>query len=377
MTWSFSIEEYCLLAALAVMLLSELYFYIRYIGGVLYVCEPEGEVQFPPVSVVVCARNEVDNLDMYLHRLLSQDYPEYEVIVVDDGSEDGSNEVIEAYIRQDKKIRKTFVPKDARLYSTKKLGLTLAAKAARYDYLLLTDADCCPESKYWIRSMMTGFASPEKEIVLGYGAYFREPGLLNTIIRFDTLFNGLHFLGAAVARRPYMGVGRNLAYKKELFFSSGGFAPLMTERSGDDDLLVNRVATRTNTAVVVSTDSVTWSLANTSLKDWLQQKRRHLSVSPRYTAGSKTRLTLEPLLRALFYGLLIAIAVLMGVRGWIIAASAYVLRLFVQLLMLNLGARKLGQPAVLLEVVWLDICLPLLSLYMLSTQPFYKKNMRW
>lgn len=377
MSFELSIIEYCLLGALGFVLLIELYFYIRYIGGVLYVHKPSAEVPTPPVTVIVCARNEFANLEHYLQALLSQDYPEYEVVVVDDGSEDGSREVIEAYMRQDARLRMTFVPREARMYSTKKLGLTLAAKAAKYDYLLLTDADCRPESKNWIRTMMAGFAQPGKEIVLGYGAYFWEPGVLNTIIRFDTLFNGLHYLGAAVARHPYMGVGRNLAYRKDMFFSSGGFSHLMTERSGDDDLLVNHAANRNNTAVVVEPDSVTWSLANTRLKDWLQQKRRHISVSPRYSMLSKFRLAIEPMMRAFFYLLLIAVALFMGPQGWIAAAAAYLLRLFVQLLMLNLGARKLNQPAIRLEIIWLDIFLPLLSLYMLLTQPLFRKNMRW
>lgn len=374
-----SILEYVLYGALAFMLLIQLYFFLRYLAGVLYVRRQNVQPadNEPGVTVVVCARNEAEHLEYFLQSLLTQDYPTYEVIVVDDGSEDASRVVIENYQHQDSRLRMTFVPRGARMKSTKKLALTLAAKAAKYNILLLTDADCRPESNQWIRAMVQGFNDPKTEIVLGYGAYFREPGFLNRVIRFDTLFNGLHYLGAAISHAPYMGVGRNLAYRRDTFFTTGGFSRLMTERAGDDDLFVNRVANRINTTVVVSPESITWSLTKKTWKDWLQQKRRHLSVSPRYKFSSKFRLGLEPLSRGCFYGLLIAIAVLLGPLGWMVAAGAYVLRLALQWLILNLAARRLHQSRVGLELIVCDIMLPLISLYMLLTQPLFKKNMRW
>lgn len=383
MSIDLSILEYCLYGALLLVLLYQLYFALRYLGGILYRRRKKptqdaesSSAEYPGVSVVVCARNEQENLDAYLQSLLTQDYPNYEVIVVDDGSEDESAHVIESYVQQDKRLRRTFVPRNANVGSTKKLGLTLAAKASQYDYLLLTDADCRPESKHWVSAMMAGFEKPETDIVLGYGAYFPRHSALNRMIRLDTLFNGLHYLGAAATHRPYMGVGRNLAYKKSTFFSSGGFTHHMTVRSGDDDLLVNSIATRCNTAVVATPESVTWSLPKTSLVEWLQQKRRHVSVSPRYRLSSKLHLGFEPLTRAVFYALIIAIAVLCGPLGWLIAASAYVLRMALLLLMLNLGAARLAQPRVGLELLLHDIFLPLLSLYMLLTAPLHKST-RW
>ena len=124
---------------------------------------------------------------------------------------------------------------------------------------------------------------------------------LNRLVQFDTLFNGLHYLGTALCGHPYMGVGRNLAYKKSLFFESGGFSHLMTTRAGDDDLFVNHVATRTNTSVVISRESLTWSPSKRTFKEWWQQKRRHLSVSPQYRTSTKCRLAFEPLTRGMFY----------------------------------------------------------------------------
>jgi cellulose synthase/poly-beta-1,6-N-acetylglucosamine synthase-like glycosyltransferase len=352
----------------------------------------------PGVSVLVCAHNEAYNLSAYLYALLSQDYPQYEVIVVDDGSEDKTREVIESYMVQDKRLRLTFVPKEARVRSTKKLALTLAAKAAQYDYLLLTDADCTPESTHWISEMMRGFGlSTEnreltthdsllntKEIVLGFGAYFYEKGFVNRLVRYDTLFNGLHYLSAAAHGHPYMGVGRNLAYKKELFFKTGGFKKMMNNRAGDDDLFVNHVATGKNTAVVCSRESITWSPAKTTLREWWQQKRRHLSVSHDYRWGTKIRLALEPMSRGLFYALVLALLAAFGCQPIIgtplsilaaLALGLFLLRWIIQAIVINLSAKRMGLHGFnMFTILGMDILLPLVSLYMLSVP---KKQVKW
>ena len=338
----------------------------------------------PGVSVLVCAHNEAYNLSAYLYALLSQDYPTYEVIVVDDGSEDKTREVIESYMVQDKRLRITFVPKEARVRSTKKLALTLAAKAAQYDCLLLTDADCTPESTHWISEMMRGFEPSTKEIVLGFGAYFYEKGFVNRLVRYDTLFNGLHYLSAAAHGHPYMGVGRNLAYKKELFFKTGGFKKMMNNRAGDDDLFVNHVANRKNTAVVCSRESITWSPSKTTMRDWWQQKRRHLSVSHDYRLGTKIRLALEPMSRGLFYLAVIVLLVAFGCQPIvgsplsILAAMAlglFLLRWIVQTIIINLSAKRMGLHGFnMFTILGMDIFLPLVSLYMLCVP---KKQVKW
>ena len=370
------IWELCLLGVLLLAFLYEVYFYARYMWvrskGERSVIETEksSNNDASGVSVIVCARNEGKNLRPYIQSLLTQDYPLYEVIIVNDGSEDDTQAVIDEYAALDRRVRTTFVPKDARVRSTKKLGLTLAAKAAQYDYLLLTDADCRPESTKWIATMMAAFESKvesqkskaeQVEVVLGYGAYFAEDSLLNSVIQYETLFNGLHYLGAAVTGKPYMGVGRNLAYRKDTFFEHGGFSHLMTESAGDDDLFVNKVATKHNTAVVYSRESVTWSVPKTTWKSWWQQKRRHLSVSGGYKESTKQHLLREPIARGLFYALFIAIMVVCNPLVMSAAFVLFIMRLILQIAMLNTAANHFRQPNIGVEVVWYDMLLPVVT----------------
>lgn len=383
------IIDYISIGALGFCFLAQFYFYVR------YMCAPARRLRKgrkssvnssqPGVSVILCAHNEGENLSNYLQALLTQDYPTYEVIVVDDGSQDDTRLVIEQYMVRDPRLHMTFVPYGARVRSTKKLALTLAAKAAQYDYLLLTDADCVPESSQWISEMMKGFGDVQsdkgtKDIVLGFSPYFAEKGHINRMVRYETLFNGLHYLGAAICRHPYMGVGRNLAYRKSLFFESGGFTHMMDNRAGDDDLFVNHVATRKNTAVVVTPDSYTWSLTKTNFRDWWQQKRRHLSVSPEYRLGTKIRLTLEPMIRGLFYALLVGIMTgyFLGILSFLTlctAAGLFLIRWIMQTLVLNISARRMRLHRFpMISVLWFDIVLPIVNLWILAVP---KKNYKW
>ena len=393
-----NIVDWILLSSLLGVFLAQVYFYAR------YMCAParrirkdkkaksqeqSDESKTPGVSVVLAAHNESYNLSQYLQALLTQDWPEYEVIVVDDGSEDDTRAMVESYMVRDPRVHMTFVPYGARVLSTKKLAITLAAKAAKYDYLLLTDADCVPESNQWIREMMKGFE--KADVILGFGAYFWEKGHINRLVRYDTLFNGLHYLGAALCGHPYMGVGRNLAYRKSLFFESGGFTHQMTNRAGDDDLFVNHVATKQNTAVVLSRESFTWSPAKKTLKEWWQQKRRHISVSPSYRQSTQVRLTLEPLTRGLFYALVLVVLIRFGwsikgietilhpsIHDIIMVGTALLLffiRWILQTSVLNTSARRMGQKRFsMFTVLWFDIVLPLVNLWMLVVP---RRRFKW
>ena len=299
------------------------------------------------------------------------------MIVVDDSSEDGSDLLLERWSRQYGNLYHTFVPRGARVLSNKKLALTIGIKAAHYDYLLLTDADCRPESKHWIREMMKGFSNEQTELVLGFSPYFEKKGLLNHIIGYDTLFNGLQYMGMARAGKPYMGVGRNLAYKRETFFSVGGFKGLLGNRAGDDDLFVNRIATASNTAVVNNSDSLIWSVPKTTWREWFHQKRRHLSVSPQYRTRSKIQVTLEPLSRGIFYACVLASAIVGSIELISIALALFLLRLLVQLIIINVSVRRLNMRGYGLGLIAYDIILPLITLYMMLTQPLQKKPLYW
>ena len=234
-----------------------------------------------PVSVVVCAHDELDNLKELIPKLLSQDYPEFEVIIVNDRSNDTTFDFLLEETKKEPRLRMVNVKDTPERVNGKKYGITLGIKAATYEWILLTDADCRPESAQWIRSMSKHFAEGI-QFVLGFSPYMRQPGFLNLFIRFETILTAIQYFAFGWLKNPYMGVGRNLAYRKSLFLEQKGFNNYLHVTGGDDDLFVNMHARGKNTALELERASHVLSVPKTTWKSFWQQKVRHLSVGKRY-----------------------------------------------------------------------------------------------
>ena len=233
------------------------------------------------MSVIICAKNEAANLKAMLPSILNQDFPDFEVIIVDDNSEDGTWEYIKEQAKHDNKLNVIQRNNDFNDFAGKKGALLKGVKSAKYDLLLLTDADCVPASNNWIRNMTSHF-KPGTDIILGYSPYLKEDGLLNHLIRFETFYTALQYFSLALMGKPYMGVGRNLAYRKSVFYQSKAFDNHKALQSGDDDLLINDIATSSNVAIELRKDSWTRSKAKSSVNQWLFQKLRHFSTGRYY-----------------------------------------------------------------------------------------------
>ena len=378
--FSFSLIELIVFGILLITFIHQLYFYSRYLNGVLRLRKKikDGKVPFqaeqPPVSIIVCAKDEAENLRKFLPFVLEQDYPEFEVIVINDGSTDDTDELLRDLREEYPRLRTTFVPVGANNASTKKLGITLGIKASKYEFLLFTDADCMPEDKTWIARMMRNFTR-ETDFVLGYGAYLQKKGLLNRLITYDTLFIALQYMGMAAVRKPYMGVGRNLAYRKETFFAQKGFASTLHLSSGDDDLLVNKASNPWNTRIEIAADSITWSEPNKTFRGWFYQKERHLSVSSYYKNSSKFRLFFEPATRGIFYLSLILAFIFGNLITMAATGVIFLTRYLVQTIIINKSSKHFGGRRYISTLPLFDILLPLINLYIII---FGRKNPnRW
>ncbi len=315
---------------------------------------PAGNVDtWPPVSIIIAARDEARNLKKYLPEILNQDYPEFEVIVIDDQSMDGTGEFLEEMQKQYSRLKIVTITEHVNDFAGKKLALTLGIKAAQYEILLLTDADCMPVSNRWIRQMASTYNKGETEIVLGFSPYKAKPSLINLFIRFDTFYTALQYFSFALAGMPYMGVGRNLSYKRSLFFSNKGFAPFLRVISGDDDLFVNHNATATNVSVQLHPDSFVLSKPKKTWSDWLRQKKRHLRAGKYYKGNHKAWLSFIWISNVLFYA-----AVVLGIlfiKPFWIALAVFGLRMLVQLVIMFLALKKLNMSRIWLLTPILDI----------------------
>lgn len=349
-----------LLAVFALSFLIQLYFLLFRFARLSFL-KRKDEEEAPraalPVSVVVCCHDRLEQLRALLDSLAAQDYSDYEVIVVDDRSSDDMYDwLLEESRRPDARFRLVRINYTPEHVNSKKYALTMGIKAARKPYLLLTDADCEPVSNRWISLMATSFQEGI-DMVLGYSPYRRQPGFLNKIIRFDTFFTALQYLSFALAGKPYMGVGRNLAYRRSFFLNNKGFAGHYGLTGGDDDLLVNRLSTPANVALCLNPEAQVVSEPKQTFGSYFRQKRRHLYAGKHYKWQDKFIL-------GLLTGSIIAFYLLFGVMLFLppltfIVAIAFFVRLLILSIILKNAASRLNENFGWLELPILDMWLPL------------------
>ena len=296
--------------------------------------------QTHPVSVIICARDEAGNLARNLPGVLFQQYPSsHELIVVNHNSQDDTRYLLEEFKKTFKGLQIVNLEHEAKGIPGKKYPLSIGIKEADHEILLLTDADCVPASEHWLYKMQNAY-EPGTEVVLGYGAYNKKPGLLNKLIRFETYHTALQYLSYALAGVPYMGVGRNLSYKRELFINNKGFSSINHLPGGDDDLFINKVAHKGNTTVVLDPEAFTLSEAKKSFGDWFRQKQRHYSTGKFYKGKIKFLLGTYSLSLFLYYPLFIA-ALLFA--DWRIVLGIFGLRFISQGIIQYKTMQKLGE----------------------------------
>ena len=256
------------------------------------------------ISLIIAARDEERNLKQNLELWLGQNHNSFEVIVVDDCSYDNTQYFLNELQRKFQHLQVVNLDETKIFKGGKKHALSLAIKAAQFERVLFTDADCKPSSKDWLALMNAQFTD-QKEIILGMGLYEKKKGLLNYLIRMDALQIAIQYLGTAARGFPYMGVGRNLAYKKQLFFDVGGFKKHIDIKWGDDDLFINQIAKSNNTTICAIPEAQTVSKSKTSFEAWFVQKRRHISTSGRYDLGTKVLISLKSVRILIYYSMLI------------------------------------------------------------------------
>ena len=303
-----------------------------------------------PVSIIICARNEATNLKSNLPYILDQDFPEFEVIVVDDDSDDGTEMVLLELSAKSSNLRIVKISDKRPEQLGKKFALAKGIESARFELLLLTDADCRPNSRQWL-SLMQNEITDNIDIVLAYGPYFKYNGFLNKFIRFETVYTAIQYFSFALIGLPYMGVGRNLIYKKKLYTKFGGFSKHEHIASGDDDLFINSVSSKNNVKININPNAFVYSEPKRKWKDYYRQKLRHLTTGVHYKAKHQTLLGMLSLSHFLHYTLG---ALLLFNFSTIFVLIIYVVRISVVLFIYAAVFNKFQESSLLKWIPFLD-----------------------
>jgi cellulose synthase/poly-beta-1,6-N-acetylglucosamine synthase-like glycosyltransferase len=323
-----------------------------------------------PISVIICAKNEAENLQKFLPSIIQQKYTNFEIVLINDASSDETLEIMKAFKKQHSNIKIVNVENNEAFWGNKKYALTLGIKAVKNEHLLFTDADCKPVSKNWISEMSHSFSS-EKTIVLGYGKYKKEKSFVNLFVRFETLLTAIQYFSYAKLGSPYMGVGRNLAYTKSEFFKVNGFIKHIKIKSGDDDLFIQEAANKENTRICTSENSYTVSEAPRSFTEWFRQKRRHVTAANHYKLKHKFFLGLFFISKVFFFVLAMLLSFWYSPK---IILSILLFYYLVQFLIIGFSAKKLKEPQIIYLLPFLEIGLLLFQFSIFIANLISKPN---
>lgn len=362
-----------LLIGLTILLIRFIWIFVQFCALYKKEIRPSVDLQ-QNISVLICARNEAENLKKHIPLICRQKYPSFEVLIVNDASTDNTERVINELENKFSNLRHTIIPKDSKFDHGKKLAMTIGIKASKYDQLVLTDADCEPVGEYWLAEMAASLNV--KPIVLGYGAYKTKKGLLNKLIRFDTFQIAANYLTSARIGLPYMGVGRNMAYKKEIYQNAQGFKKHYHIESGDDDLLINQMARRKNTIINIEKNCITYSQPKSTFKQWFLQKTRHLGAGSQYRFIHKLHLGIIWTLTISTLPLLIILNLINSefILHIHIFTATYLL---VYLLFSKFIMKKLNEKGFLLLIPIFELIISIFPLYIITKTFLKKKQSKW
>jgi cellulose synthase/poly-beta-1,6-N-acetylglucosamine synthase-like glycosyltransferase len=338
-------------------------------------CKPETAApEDIPVSVIISAKNEAENLQRHLPKVLKQNYLNYEVIVINDNSSDQSSSVLETFQKNYPILKYVEIHKNEGL-SGKKDALTHAVSIAANEHLVFIDADCYPVSENWLKEISSAYTT-DKEIILAYGGYETRKGFLNKMIRYETLIIALQYMSYALIGKAYMGVGRNLSYKKSLFLKNKGFESHKEIISGDDDLFVNQTSNKNNVGVIRTPDSITRSIPEKSFRDLLKQKRRHVQTARYYKPAHKFLLLSELFSRFFFYSSLLVLMI--SNLNPLYPLLGLLFKLIVQTFVTGFFSKILNEKKVLIFIPIFDILIPIINLYV-GIESYFNtnRNYKW
>jgi cellulose synthase/poly-beta-1,6-N-acetylglucosamine synthase-like glycosyltransferase len=335
---------------------------------------PEG------VTVMIAAHNEFQNLKVLIPKLFEQDYKIFDVMIVDDRSTDRTKKLLGEMMAIYPRLRSVTIKYTPSHVTSKKFALTLGIKVAKHDVILLTDADCIPDTDQWIRKMTAPIREDEKTFSIGFSGYEQKSGFLNNWIQFETLLTALFYMSFGLWKKPFMAVGRNLCYRKSFFMEVKAFKGLWHIQGGDDDLFVNQFATGRNTSIVLDPKANTTSTPKENLKEYLNQKKRHLHAGKYYAKEDKQKIGFYSFSHALFWiggiGLLINLGIAEKWEHFLVLFGIILLRSILVSVIFRMASKKI-QGSNTSKKVWLLDFLYLGYFWILGTISHQSKDIQW
>ncbi len=359
----------------SITLLQLLYYFVIYARFSFSKKKKAVAMQQVPVSVIVVVKDAANSLLKFLPRMMSQHYSQFELVIVNDQSHDLSELLVKEYQSQYSNIKLVDLESAVTTIRGSKFALSMGIRCATYEHLLFTDVECYPTSSHWLEKMAENFVS-QKQIVLGYSSYEKRNNLFNRLLHYDNLHNAVQYFSLAMCHSTYRGDLRNLAFTKSLFYAQKGFASHNHISCGEEDIFISRAATKQNTAVEFSADSIVLLQHKVPYSFWKNHKMGLYYTRSKNTLKNRILLGFYAILNLLFYVALV-LAILGSLSNkpllFTILGIAAV-RFISQYLVYGLAAHKLKEKQVLPFLIFYDIIFAVMNpLYYFSAQIYHHK----
>ena len=381
--FSFTVLELAFLGILTVAFIYQLVFYLRYIAAFSRNNrrEKKNKISFNdsylPVSIIIYAKNDDDNLQKNLFFFLEQEYPAYfEVVVVTENPTAETEQILSELQQKYGNLKITFIPSNMITIVPRKLALTLGVKAATSDWIVFANIDSMPEDRFWLKQIARNFL-PETDFVFAYTSVFKGTKFYGKLITYDTFFSQAKLLGYALCKKPISGMASNLAMRKSLFMNNKGLKKTLTLSEGDVEIIANYCARKQNTRVETTADSVIWSNVKKSFAEWFHSHEIQMFTKQQFRFASVWRLNIETFFRIAFYLTFAACLVFGNYITMAATGLLFIARFATQLITINSSSKQLGGQRYYVSIILFDILLPLIDLYILIFRKRLKKHFSW
>jgi glycosyltransferase involved in cell wall biosynthesis len=339
LNYQFTQLTFVLAVATGGFLLLQLIYYVFVYGKVSRYRLPEENYNFPPVSVVLVTKDEQENLKERLPVILEQQYPDFEVVIVNNASSDETEFVLKVFQKIYPQLKVVNLYSEApNKFLGKKYPLSIGIKSAKNDCVLLTNVNCVPNSLFWIMNMVRGL-SQTRNTIIGFNFYEREKTLFNSLVQYDTIINAINYGGMALLGNPYKATGDNIIISREEFFNSGSFLSLYNVACGDMELYVNRITKGKKTSVILNEEAYIKTETPQSFSLWCRYKKRNIKTAYYYKFLDKLLVAIPSWTTLFFYATFVTLFLLNFPWQWILTGC--ILKFAIQIIFFQNASKVL------------------------------------
>ena len=358
-----ALSELVLLTVFGVLFLLRLLHLFLFTGRVLFRKKVDNnEAEKKPLSLILTIRNEEENLKNNLPKILSLENIDFEMVVVDDFSQDNSYLILG--LLKDRYKRLTISALNQETKFSTKLALNIAIKATNNKWILTVPVSLAEVAAEWL-DYISQATNNEKNVVIGYSTVARSKGFYNRLTRIENYFSYLKSTGYILNGIPFVYSVENVAFQKEKYFEIGGFGQKVTEHYANLELVINSFIRKKTTAVLFNKESSIRKTEVVKRADYFDLLKKSIRIESHLSSSKRVILFLIEFGKLLFLPIAAFVIVLLP-ELWIILAGLMGFIFTPYLFIIKITQNRLNERKIFIPSLVYDLLMP-----------YYKLFFRW